>query len=127
MKVVDNDGRQLALEVDDLVDLDVSCTGNKGTTDRNCGGMARGELATSLVQQVGVGPCAATPPSIASAFERRLPALRDNALSLMNRIRQGDLVCVRLRLLYQATGPAAEVVSQSDRMPWRYASNVTAD
>ena len=44
---------------------------------------------------------------------------------LMNRIRQGDLICVRLRLVYQPTGSAAEVVSQSDRVTWRYALSVT--
>jgi hypothetical protein len=127
LKVVADDGRQPALTVDELVDLDVSCTGNEGATDRSCGGMDRGELAASLVQQVGVAPCSATSPAITPALERRLPALRDKAVPLMNRIRQGDLVCVRLRLVYQPTGPAAEVVSQSDRVTWRYAFSVTSD
>ena len=124
-KVVGDEGRNLALKVDDLVDLDVSCTGNETTIDPSCGGMSRGELANSLVQQVGVAPCSAGPPAITAAWERRLSTLRDKALQLLNRIRPGDLVCVRLRLVYQATGPSAEIVSQSDRVTWRYGFRVT--
>jgi hypothetical protein len=126
LKVIGVDGRQLSLTVGELVELDVSCTGDERTLDRSCGGLARGELAASLVQQVGVAPCAATPPPSNPALERRLPTLRDSPLTVMTQLRRGDLACVRLILVYQVTGPTQAVVSQSDRVTWRYVFSVTA-
>jgi hypothetical protein len=124
LKVIGADGRDVSLTVIELVELDISCTGDERTLDRSCGGLARGELAASLVQRVGVSPCAAAPPPTDPALERRLPILRDEALTLMTRLRRGELACVRLVLVYEVTGPPAAVVSQSDRVTWRYAFNV---
>jgi hypothetical protein len=125
LKVVGDDGRQLRLTVGELVDVDASCTGDEGTLDRSCGAMGRGELAASLIQQVGVAQCSDKPPPTDPALDRRLPSLRDEALTLMSRLRRGELACVRLVLVYQVTDPTAAVVSQSDRVTWRYAFSVS--
>ena len=113
----------LSLRASDLVDVDPACTGGETAGDPTCGGWRRGELAPSLLQQAGVGPCPG-PPGTSTALDRRLNALQAGPLVLLDRLRQRQLVCVRLRLLYDPPDPAAAAASQSDRVFWRYAFSV---
>ena len=124
MKVLGSDGRKPRLQVAELVDLDAACTGDERAVDRTCGGMGQGELAASLLQQTGFGPCSVTLPPINSGLERRLTALRDDALVLASKLRVGEVACTRLQLVYRPAGLAAAIASQSDRVTWRYAFTV---
>ena len=115
----------LGLRATDLVELDPRCTGSEAATDATCGRGEAGELGPSLVQQVGVGACPSLPePS--PALDRRLPALQADPLPVLERLREGQLACVRLRLRYEPPDAAAAAASQSDRTFWRYALTVTA-
>lgn len=121
-----DDGRLLSLSVSELVDIDSRCTNGEPAGDATCGGDQAGELSASLVQQVGLGPCPAGPPVVRPVLQRGLPALRERPLVLQERLRRGEVVCVRLRLLYENTDFAAGIVSQSDRTTWRYVFGLTA-
>ena len=117
---------RLSLRALELVDVDPACTGAEPTRDTSCGGSRRGELSPSLLQQVGLGACPSVPPVTDPALDRRLPALQASTLILVERLRRGQVVCVRLRLRYEPPGPDAGIASQSDRSTWRYAFTVTA-
>ena len=117
---------RLSLRVLELVDVDPACTGAELTRDSSCGASKRGELSPSLLQQVGLGACPSVPPLTDPALDRRLPALQANALTLVERLRRSQVVCVRLRLRYEPPGTDAGVASQSDRTTWRYAFTGTA-
>lgn len=114
----------LTLRATDLVELDSRCTGEEATVDATCGWARRGELGPALLQELGVGSCPA--PGVAPALARRLTELAAGSLVLFERLREQQLVCVRLRLRYEPPSAAAAVASQSDRTFWRYAFTGTA-
>jgi hypothetical protein len=111
------DAGRLSLAATELADLDPACSAGEDAVDPSCGGDRPGELSASLVQQVAVDACPAQ--GIDGALERHLPALAASPLVLRDRLRRNELLCVRLRLLYRASGFAA-IGSQSDRTAWRY-------
>jgi hypothetical protein len=121
-----DDAALLSLRVLELVDVDPACTGAEPTRDTTCGGGKRGELGPTLLQQVGLGACPSIPPATDPTLDRRLPALQASPLVLLDRLRRGQLVCVRLRLRYEPPDSGASIASQSDRTTWRYAFTVTA-
>ena len=121
-----DDSAVLGLRVLELVDTDRACTGAEPTRDTSCGGGKRGELSSSLLQQVGLRACPSVPPSTDPTFDRRLPALQASSLVLDERLLRNHVVCVRLRLLYEPPDSDAGIASQSDRTTWRYAFTVTA-
>jgi hypothetical protein len=114
----------LTLHATELVELDPRCTGEEAAADATCGRGERGELAASLLQQVGLGPCPVVPAT--TTLARRLTELESEPLLLASRLTSSQLVCVRLRLRYEPVDGAAALASQSDRTFWRYAFTVTA-
>lgn len=115
-----NETARLSLRVTELVDVDPACTGAESTRDSNCGGGKRGELGPSLLQQVGLGSCPSVPSDTNRTLDRRLPALQSSSLTLVDRLRRKEFVCVRLRLRYEPPDANAAIASQTDRTTWRY-------
>ena len=118
------DDAALSLRVIELVDVDRACTGEEPTRDSSCGSGKRGELGASLLQQVRLGACPSVPSGTNPALDRRLPNLQ-SSLGLVARLRRKQIVCVRLRLLYEPPNSNASITSQSDRVTWRYAFTLT--
>jgi hypothetical protein len=120
---VENHGDEtalLTLRVLELAEVDPACTGAEPTRDSSCGGGKRGELGSSLLQQVGLGTCPSVPSATNPALDRRLPNLQTSSLVLVDRLRRKQIVCVRLRLRYEPPSSDASIASQSDRVTWRY-------
>jgi hypothetical protein len=115
-----DDTALLSLRVTELVDVDPACSGTEPTRDSSCGGGKRGELGPSLVQQVGLGSCPSVPSDTNHKLDRRLPALQASSLTLVDRLRRKEVVCVRLRLRYEPPDANAAIASQTDRTTWRY-------
>jgi len=120
---VTNSGEEaglLSLRALELVDVDPACTGAESTRDATCGRGRRGELSSSLLQQVGLSSCPSIPPGTDPALDRRLPVLAASPLVVVERLRRKQLACVRLRLRYEPVDEVAREASQSDRTTWRY-------
>ncbi|HUP84150.1 MAG TPA: hypothetical protein VM143_00660 [Acidimicrobiales bacterium] len=118
---VTNRGRpaRVDLFVRELVDLDVACSPDEASVDATCGSNGRGELSPALAQGVGVSASCSPQPAVDEGSVRALPSLSAAPVRIADRLRNRDVVCVRLLLRF---APAADDLGrvQSDRTTWRY-------
>jgi hypothetical protein len=118
VSVLGAQGGSLVLQAEELVDVEVACTGDEALVDASCGDGRAGELSDSLIQQVGIGGCRRN-PATKHAWSRPLSDLSTDPLLLAQRLKDDQLFCVRLILRYEPDADAT-VASQSDRTTWRY-------
>lgn len=116
-----------SLGVLELVDSDPTCTGDEAEVDATCGDDRRGELAPSLVQDIGVdGKCGKAAPAIQPSLRRGLDTLPAEPVTLATVVKPHEQICVRLVLSYLPPDPTAATRNQSDVVTWRYEFRLTS-
>jgi hypothetical protein len=110
------------LTVIDRVDSETACSPGEAAADPSCGGTGVGELGGQLVVPIAIRPgCTGKlSSSIGYPFDTlsRTPAPADT-------LRPGASSCVVLGLEYRPSSATAAAASQTDRVTWRYAFDLT--
>jgi hypothetical protein len=111
----------LAATVDELTDVDISCTGDEADYgDTTCGGDLLGELSSVLTVTYVETPCAADPPVPTPVGNSGLAANAATPIALGS-LGPNQLRCLSVAIDYHTGQPAAAVQkAQSDRVTWRY-------
>ncbi len=110
------------LTVIDRVDTEVGCSPGEPAADPSCGGTGVGELGRQLVVPIAIRPgCTGPlPPSIGFPFD----TLSRTSAPLAT-LRAGEVWCVVIGLEYRPSSEAEAAASQSDRVTWRYAFDLS--
>jgi hypothetical protein len=110
------------LTVIDRVDSEVGCSSGEAAVDPSCGGTGIGELGRQLVVPLAIRPGCTGP--LTSSIGYPFDTLSRTSAPVAS-LRPGDVWCVVLGLEYRPSSAAETAASQSDRVTWRYAFDLS--
>jgi hypothetical protein len=110
------------LTVIDRVDSETGCSAGEAAADPSCGGTGIGELGGQLVVPIAIRPgCTG---KLSSAIGYPFDTLTRTSAPV-DTLRPGASSCVVLGLEYRPSSVTAAATSQTDRVTWRYAFDLT--
>jgi hypothetical protein len=110
------------LTVIDRVDSETGCSAGEAAADASCGGTGIGELGGQLVVPIAIRPgCTG---KLSSAIGYPFDTLTRSSAPV-DTLRPGASSCVVLGLEYRPSSITAAAASQTDRVTWRYAFDLT--
>lgn len=113
----------LTLSVVDRLDLETGCSPGEVQVDPTCGAGGPGELTSSVYQLVATQD--RCDGSRGRPLRVGLGTLETAPLELRRKLMPGGTACVTVAVGYLPPDGAARLATQTDRLTWRYAFDLT--